>query len=554
MSFKYREYQFEAIEAVFNYFAENTTGHPLIAMPGGSGKAIVIVGILMRLLHFWPDQRALQLVHTKELVGQNHKKFLQQWENAPAGIYCAGLNRKDTAQPVIFGSLGSVRNNIDAFGHRDLVILDEAHALSPDESTGYQKIITRLTEINPNLRVIGLSATIFRLGQGMLTDKGFFTDVCFDITKLADFNRLIAEGYLSSLVPKRTDTVIDITGVPVSRGQFNQGKLQKCVDKEEITFAAIQEALQLGFDRHCWKVFCSGVEHSEHVAGMLNSLGIDATFIHSKISDDERDARFDAFETGKIKALCTYKIATTGWDHPPVDFIIDLYPTVSPGNHVQKYSRGTRPYDCNDPEQYIPGFNYVKRNCLVADFSGNTARLGPINDPKIPKRKGDKEGDAPIKVCTAKHNGVECGIYNHASARYCGGHDYPSDEGCGAEFIFKTKLLRTAGTNELIAGEVPEIKFFTVDKVIYHLHNKVGSEPSIKVSYFAGLQRFTEYVCLQHKGFARTRAKQWWMARHSGECPETTEEALLYVSQLRVPSKVRVNVSTKYKDILGVEW
>lgn len=277
----FRQYQLEAIDSVFNYFDENSTGHCLIAMPGGSGKAIVIVGMLLKIFHYWPNQRILQLVHTKELVEQNHNKLIQCWPNAPAGIYCAGLNRKDTAQPIIFGSLGSVRNNVEAFGHRDLVLLDEAHCLSPDEETGYQKIIAELTEINPNLRVVGLSATIFRLGQGMLTDNGFFTDVCFDITKVEHFNRLIAEGFLAPLIPKRTEVTLDTSGVSIGRGDYNQGKLQKAVDKEEISIAAIKEALELGYDRNCWKVFCSGVEHCEHVAEVLNSFGVSATFIHS---------------------------------------------------------------------------------------------------------------------------------------------------------------------------------------------------------------------------------------------------------------------------------
>ena len=227
--------------------------------------------------------------------------------------------------------------------------------------------------------------------------------------------------------------------------------------------------------------------------------------------------------------------------------IIDLYPTVSPNMHVQKYSRGTRPYDYNDPSLRIEGFEYTKKNCLVLDFSRNTRNLGPINDPKIPRKKGKGDGDAPIKICP-------WGIYNHASARYCGGKPYPSDEGCGLEFVFETKIIETSGSDEILKGEVLDIRSFNVDKVIYHLHNKIGSQPSIKVSYFAGIQRFTEYVCCQHQGYARTRAKNWWMQRHNSDLPETVEECLQFSSTLRVPTKIRVNMSGKYCEIMGVEW
>lgn len=216
--------------------------------------------------------------------------------------------------------------------------------------------------------------------------------------------------------------------------------------------------------------------------------------------------------------------------------------------------RLTRPYDYNNPKQYIKGFDYTKYNALVLDFAGNCKRIGPINDPIIPRKKGDKVGEAPIKICEAIHNGETCGIYNHASARYCGGKPYPSEEGCGAEFIFKTKLVAQAGTDELIRGEAAVIETVNVDRVIYHRHSKIGSNPSIKVTYYSGLAKYNEWVCLEAKGYARTRAVQWWLARHASEPPTSTDDALLYVSQLRVPKRIRVRTDQKFAEVLGVEW
>jgi DNA repair protein RadD len=539
-----RSYQEECIQALFNYFAENDSGNPLAALPTGTGKAFIIAEFIRRIMLSWPGQRILSLVHTKELVDQNSKTLVKIWPLAPVGVYCAGLDSKDTVHPVIFGSLGSVRNSIESFGWRDLIILDEAHCLSPDEATGYQKIISGLLEINPNLRVIGLSATIFRLGQGMLTDNGFFTDVCFDITGVEAFNRLIAEGFLAPLVtPSQIKNQLDVTGIAISKGDFNQTQLQKAVDKQELTYAAIKEAIEIGYNRNCWLTFASGIEHSEHIAEMLQSFGISAVAIHSKIKDDERDRRIIAFKQGEVKCLVGFRVLTTGFDHPPIDFIIDLYPTVSPGMHVQKYGRGTRPYDGTDA--YFP---FVKQNCLVADFSGNTRRLGPINDPLKPRKKGDKTGDAPVKICE------KCGLYNHASARYCGGKPEASNEGCGFEFTFKTKITSTAGTNEIIKGDFATIEYINVDRVIYHRHSKQGMPTSMKVSYYSGLDRYTEYVCLEHKGYAKGKAQQWWIQRHNSPPPKTTEEALSYSSLLKCPKKIRVRTDINYPEILGAEW
>jgi len=553
-----RDYQIECIYAFLNYLYENETGNTIAAMPTGSGKAIVIAGLIQLLLSYFPHMRIMQLVDSQELVEQNHKKLLQLWPNAPAGVYCAGLDKKEIAYPIIFGSLGSVRNNIPAFGFRHIIIIDEVQGVSPDEETGYRQIVSQMNEINPNLRVVGLSATIYRMGQGLLTegDNRLFDDVCFDITQLHPFNRLIAEGYLSPPIARPTSFELDVSNVGMSKGDFAQGTLQKAVDKQEITFAALRESVQIGYEdnRHCWLVFASGVEHCEHIAEMLQSLGISATFVHSKITKEQRKERLEAFKTAKIKALVGYKVLVKGFDHPPIDMIIDLYPTVSTGNHVQKYGRGTRPYDCNNPEQYIAGFEYTKRNCRILDFAANTKRLGPINDPRLPRKKGDKVGEMPIKTCEAVHDGVICGIYNHPSARYCGGKPYRSDEGCGAEFIFKTKLLSTSGTAPVLAGEVPTEEIKEVTRVIYHKHTKIGSEPSIKVSYYSGLQKFSEWQCPQHKGFALTRFKNWWRQRHASEPPTSTDEALLYVSQLRVPKRIKVMKTGQYYEVTGVEW
>lgn len=556
LQFAYRDYQREAIDALFDYFAKNATGHPLVSSPGGSGKAWMIVGFMCEVMRRYSGQRILQIVSVKELVEQNYLKMLKVAPNLPIGVHCAGLNRKDTVQDAIFGSIASVKNNVPLFGHRDLLIIDESQCVSPDEETGCRQIIAKLMLINPNLRVIGFSATNYRLSFGCLTNEGgLFTDIAFDITNLHCFNRLISCGWLSPLiVPSQLKTQLDVSGISISKGDFNQGQLQKAVDKQEITFAALKEALELGYNRKCWLIFASGIEHCEHIAALMQSFGISAATVHSKITNDERDERILAFKTGALQALVGFRVMTTGFDHPPIDLIVDLYPTVSPGMHVQKYSRGTRPYDYDNPEQRIENFEYRKSNCLVLDFAGNTRRLGPINDPQIPRKKGDKTGDAPIKICGAIHNGVVCGLYNHASAKWCGGKPYPTDEGCGAEFEFQTKLVKTAGNDVVLAGDEPTVESFEVTRVIYHKHNKIGSMPSMKVSYYCGLQRFSEYVCLQHLGMAKTRARSWWQQRHASPPPETVDEALLYSSQLRCPKRISVVTSSKFPEIVSTEW
>lgn len=523
-----RWYQEEAVESLYSYFQTNT-GNPVIALPTGTGKSIVIGKFIQRALTDYARQRILMLTHVKELVEQNAAKLTQLWPMAPLGVYSAGLNRRDTAMPIIYGGVASVVNCIELFGHRDLLIVDECHLISPKNDTMYGEIITKLKTVNKHLKVIGLSATPFRLGQGLITDGGIFTDICYDQTGVEAFNRLIAEGYLSPLIPKRTRVELDVSDVGMNNGEFAAGQLQAAVDKEEVTYAALREMVEFGYDRQSWLIFASGVEHAEHIAQMLSSFGVSCAAVHSKLSQTERDARIAAFKRGELRALSNNNVLTTGFDHPPVDLIGMLRPTMSPGLWVQMLGRGTRP----SPET-------GKSNCLVLDFAGNTRRLGPINDPVIPKRKGKGTGEAPVRICDA------CGCYNHASARTC--------IACGEVFTFQTKIVGAAATDELLRSDLPVVEYFDVSRVIYNRHQKEGSPATIKVSYFCGMQKFDEWVCFEHAGFAGKKARDWWRQRHTGEPPNTTDEVLQIVSTLRVPRRIRVWVNKKYPEVLSYEY
>lgn len=541
-----RWYQDEAEFSIFDYFRTHKVGNPVVAMPTGTGKSIVIANFLRNVYYRWPNQRVMMLTHVSELIKQNAEKLMSVWPTAPLGIYSAGLNSRDMILPIVFAGVQSVAKAIERsvaveedvpfhlkhFGWRDLIVIDEAHLLSPKEDSQYQYVISELLKINPNLRIIGLTATPYRMKQGMITDDdGIFTDVCFDITGVDAFNRLIAEGYLSTLIPKQTSIEIDVSNVGMSGGDFKKGALNNAAD--EITFQAVKEIVEQGYNRRSWLIFASGIEHAEHVSSMLQSCGISAAASHSKAKDN--DAMIRGFKSGEIRALVNNNKLTTGFDHPPIDLIGMLRPTMSPGLWVQMLGRGTR-----------PSVDTQKENCLVLDFAGNTRRLGPINDPVLPKRKGKGGGDAPVRICNV------CGVYNHAAARNC--------ISCGNEFTFETKIFQTAATDQLVKSDLPVVEYFDVKKVIYNLHEKknrqgvITSPPSIKVSYFCGLQKFDEWVCIEHPGFAGKRARDWWRQRHMEEPPPTTHQALQRVSELKFPSKIRVHVNKKHPEILSYEW
>lgn len=523
-----RSYQIEAAHSVPNYFQTNS-GNPVIAMPTGTGKSVVIAMILQMVYHYWPSQRVMVLTHVKELIQQNYDKLMTLWPAAPAGVYSAGLNRKESNRRITFAGIGSVAKKAALFGHIDLVFIDEAHLVSPNDETLYQLFLAALKEVNPNLRVIGFTATPWRLGTGRITEDGIFTDVCFDITGMQAFNRLIAEGYLAPLIPRQTKMMLDIDGVHMRGGELIASELQHAVDKYEITQAAIRETLELAHDRRHWLIFASGVEHACNIADMLNDMGIPTVAIHSKMGDAQRDQAILDFKSGKYRAAVNNNVLTTGFDFPGIDCIVVLRPTASTVLWVQMLGRGTRPFECAE---------YKKENCLVLDFAGNTRRLGPINDPVIPRKKGAKAGgEAPVKLCGS------CATYNHASVTHC---CY-----CGAEFSFQVKLKQTAASDELLRGDAPLVEVFKVDHITYSTHEKAGRPIMMKVTYYCGLRSFSEYVCIQHDGFAQRKARQWWRERSSAPFPESTEAALVQTDSLTAATHLRIWVNKQYPEILS---
>lgn len=525
-----RSYQTEAIESIYSYFATKT-GNPVVAMPTGTGKSVVIGGFAMSALAQWPQTRIMVVTHVKELIQQNYSKLMSMWQFAPAGVYSAGLKSRDTNKNIIFAGVQSAAPVWPLFNRIDLLMIDECHLLSPEENSNYQKLIKGLKSINPLLKVIGFTATKYRLGYGEITEpdkdgnKPLFDDVCFDITSLEAFNRLIAEGYLSPLIPKPMNTELNVDGVRKTGGDYNLKQLQVAVNKSTVTKAALAEALQVAADRKHWLIFASGVEHAEEIARIMNEMGETCLAVHSKTGNEARDEAIRKFQKGEVRALVNNNILTTGFDSPWVDCIVCLRPTVSTVLWVQMLGRGTRPYDGSQ----MPWAQYdqtVKKNCLVLDFAGNTRKLGPINDPVVPRKKGEGGGEAPVKLCEV------CNTYNHASVRIC--------SCCGSEFQFEVKIKEQASSLDIIKGELAVSRVFKVSQITAKIHRKSGRPPCLKVNYFTGLKAFDDYVLFEHPGAAQQKAKRWWQERSDLPVPQTTAEALDNFDALRAATHINV--------------
>lgn len=566
---KPRFYQKEASNALVHSLFNEPQEAPIVAMPTGTGKSITIADTIKQVIDAVPTARIAVATHSQELVEQDSKTLKGYWPAAPFGINAAGLGLRQTAMPITFCSIQTLARNPKALGKLSGILVDEAHAIAPNENSMYQKTFGALRELNRDMFVAGFTATPYRLGQGMLTDGNVFTKTAYDVTGRKAFVKFIDMGYLCPLIPKKTSFKFDISNVRMVAGDFNQKEMQEAINVDELTLAALQESLQAAHDRQHWMVFCSGIDHVEAVTSMLQAFGEDAVSVHSKMHKDTRRANIQAFREGRARMIVNDGILTTGVDFPHVDCIVLLRPTSSPGLHVQILGRGTRcdyatPFDLSDPRQLVAHFEWLedqenrleaiaasaKHNCLVLDFSGNTERCGPINDPRIPKKRGPGTGEIPVKLCPA------CDTYVHAAARWCDGIKWDGSR-CTHEFQFETHIEQTAATTEIIVRDdaPPEMHWFTVDRVEYEKKVKPFTPPMMRVKYYCGMRRFTETICIEHQSYAGKVARDWWRVRLPGyPPPPSTHEGMTAVGLLREPTHIYVQTNTKYPKITAFSF
>ena len=175
-----RPYQQAAIASIYNYF-EKESGNPLVVIPTAGGKSLVMAAFIEGVLKAWPDQRVLVVTHVRELIAQNHAEMLGLWPEAPAGIYSAGLGRRDARARILFAGIQSIHRRAYDVQQCDLVLIDEAHLIPGASDTMYRRFIDTLARLNPQLKVIGFTATPYRLDSGMLHEgKGaLFTDIAY---------------------------------------------------------------------------------------------------------------------------------------------------------------------------------------------------------------------------------------------------------------------------------------------------------------------------------------------------------------------------------------
>jgi DNA repair protein RadD len=472
-------------------------------LPTAAGKTHVISTICKDAITRW-NGRVLILAHVKELLQQAADKLQAVCPEVPVGIYSAGLGSRDTHTPVIIGGIQSVYRRANELGHFDLAIVDESHLIPTDGDGMYRTLLTDLKTINPILRVIGLTATPFRMTTGPICGpENVLNSICYEI----GVRELIDQGFLCPLITKAGRTKVDTKDLHIRNGDYVASEVEQLMDDDALIHAACKEIVEHTLNRKSCLIFASGVKHGEHVADKLESMGQRVATIFGGTLPFVREQTIADFKAGKLKYLVNVNVLTIGFDAPNIDCVAMLRPTLSPGLYYQILGRGFRLH---------PG----KENCLVLDFGGNALRHGPVDALRIQARPfsgGGNGGSAPAKECPQCQGVIAAG---HTMCPYCGyefdpppvKHDAKPSNAC------------------VLSGKYTD-RTYDVQNMRYHVHTKRDASPdtprTLRVEYGIGWHQYrSEWVCLEHKGYARLKAEQWWAKRSKMPVPETVEEAV----------------------------
>lgn len=400
-----RDYQQAAHDAAWHHMTTSLSSF-LIEAATGAGKSL-IVAMLAKTIRERTGKSVLCLAPSGELVEQNHEKYELLGEKA--SIMCAALGSKSIANPVVFGTPTTIKNRIRRFGSEfALVLVDEAQGITPT----VRHIIDTLKEVNPRIRVGGLTATPYRLGTGYIyeldeADKGFDESQAIEPyfkkrVYAIQAPYLIKKGYLTPpVIGAINSSGYDTAKMQLnSRGQFDKADVDRAYHGHgRKTSAIVGDIVAQSQNRQGVLIFAATIQHAQEVmASLPPSL---SAMVAGGTKKAERKRLLREFKARRIKYLVNVAVLTTGFDAPHVDVVALLRATESVGLLQQIIGRGLRLSD-------------NKKDCLILDYAGNVERHCPDGDlfaPIVQATKKSKGKGFINAVCEA------CGDDNTFPAR-----------------------------------------------------------------------------------------------------------------------------------------
>jgi len=518
---KLRKYQEESDAAVWHYL-QTQPGNPIVVLPTGAGKTLVICHAAKRAIEEFNCPGVLILSHVAELIEQV-ASTMQRME-IDHSVYSAGLGRREAGK-ITIASIQSIVRNPGILGPIGLVLIDECHRVGMDETSMYRKLIADLEQKNSRMRILGLSATPFRLDSGPLVQKG---SIWSRIVYEAKIKRLIEEGFLCPMTNQVVESKFDLSKLQMVGKDFSDSSNEAVFGPSMDLQSALLEIAELTTDRNSTIVFCSSVAAAEMAADILDAFG-GAVCVHGGLNPLERAAAISAHRNGEVQYIANCEILTTGYDATNIDCVAVLRATASAGLFCQMAGRGFRIH---------PG----KKDCLLLDYGGNIQRHGPLDaiDYGFPRKPG--QGEAPSKLCP------NCKEKMHIALTIC--------QFCGFEQEVEQKEEQfQVDKNSKVYAEPEMLEVSGWSAMRWKKRSGDGPD-TMRVDYeIEGdmLRTVSEWVCMLHDGFAGQKARQWWSTHKGSELifdesidDDWIDVALRQFSDCLMPERIEVIQEGKY--------
>ncbi len=493
-----RPYQTQAANAILE--ALEAGKKPIGCLPTGSGKSLIAAMVVSQR-----PGRTLVISHRKELLQQD-MDALYRWDpTVSAGIYSAGMGRRDTREQVIFGGVASIYKRLSELqiaGQFQTVLIDEVHA-TPFIGSDAVLYTTCLSQL-PLAGRCGLTATPYRLDGGSIYEgeNAWFDTLAIQITA----SELVQEGYLSPLVSVGMQERIETDGIKVRQGDFVTTELSQIACDADLVEKAITELLYRARARHHVLLFAVDVAHGELINSTLREIGEDAYLLTGQTPADERAELLARFKAGEIRWLINIGVLTTGFDAPICDCIAVMRPTCSKSLHVQMLGRGMRIHESK-----------ARAGCLILDFAGNIDRHGALDGliesyKRLPTAKEKKEE----KERTEEARERQQRQLNHG---------------------------RVASILDPMTGLPLEMQEVQVHRVAYSLTpaKQRPGKMNLLATYFCehGI-KVRQWICVEYEGRPRYHAEQWFFRR--GLKAPTDADAAIDLAEASAPTPESISI------------
>ena len=334
----------------------------ILKAPTGAGKTVLASEIIKR---FYEGKKIIVLCHRLVLLEQlegalrddHNVRKLTVSDTGPAfNDYDILLSTSMRAKDVL----------ADALPKADLIIVDEAHRVSPN-GKGYKRILDDFTEHGKDeAQFVGLTASPERRTGDQRDQLNLAFDAIIDCANIED---LITDGVLVKPV-YRTHFVhdLDLTGIDISSGDFPVAKLSPAIVKSSMIDYAMSAYLQERENvspRPISAWFCADISVAEETLFRIRQDGVSAEIVTAKTPIKARMKLLKSHEKGEVEAMVSVGVLAEGWDNPHCNIIVHLRPTLSKVLWGQSVGRGLRS---------APG----KEKCVIIDVSSNWTTFGPV--------------------------------------------------------------------------------------------------------------------------------------------------------------------------------